>query len=142
MADSDPGSNAMISQFGDVGELDRLVHEPARLTLLTALTSCRAAEFVFLMQLLGLSGGNLSQHLTRLESAGLIQIDKGFARNRPQTMVRITERGRRALERHWLQLEKLRSMVVEPPNTRELSATEQATPETPFLGPRLVEEPS
>lgn len=94
--------------FEELAGLDRLVHEPARLAILTALAAGQGADFLFLLRITGLSKGNLSSHLLKLEDAGLVQIDKGFIGKKPCTFVRITETGRAAVERHWRQLERLR----------------------------------
>ena len=76
---------------------EKLVHEPARLASLTALSACESADFVFLQRLTGLQPGNLSQHLAKLEEAGLVTLTKAFAGNYRQTTVRITEAGRKAV---------------------------------------------
>jgi DNA-binding MarR family transcriptional regulator len=92
-----------------ISDLDRLVHEPARLAILTVLSSCEGADFTFLQRTTGLTNGNLSAHLTKLETAGLVAITKQFVGKRPQTMVSLTPSGRDQIRRHWQQLEKLRS---------------------------------
>lgn len=94
--------------FEELAELDRLVHEPARLAVLTALTACRSADFLYLQRLTGLSKGNLSSHLAKLESAGLVRIDKAFVGKIPVTRLSLTKLGRSAIERHWQQLKDLR----------------------------------
>ena len=99
----------MSSVFEELAHLDRLVHEPARLAILTALASCQESDFLFLRRLTGLSAGNLSAHLSRLEEAGLVMIVKKIVAKRTNTRVSITEEGRRAIEEHWKRLEDLRS---------------------------------
>lgn len=94
--------------FERLSTLDRLVHEPARLAVLTALSVCRRADFMYLLRLTGLSRGNLSTHLSKLEAGGLVSLDKRFVGRRPNTRVSLTRRGRRAIERHWQRLEELR----------------------------------
>ena len=94
--------------FEDVAGTDRLVHEPARLVVLTALSACDSADFVFLQRLTGLQAGNLSQHLAKLEQGGLVTVTKGFAGKYPQTMVAITAEGQRAVDDHWSKLDTLR----------------------------------
>jgi DNA-binding MarR family transcriptional regulator len=89
--------------------LDRLIHEPGRLAILTVLSSVRNADFVFLQRTTGLTKGNLSSHLTRLEEAGLVEIVKRFARKKPNTNVALTALGRQRTARHWEQLDRLRS---------------------------------
>jgi DNA-binding MarR family transcriptional regulator len=102
--------------------LDRLLHEPARLAILTALSACRSCDFVYLQSLTAISKGNLSNHLQRLEHAGLVDIVKGYRGRVPQTVVTLTADGRTAIERHWNQLEALRfqaSTFRPAPQTQE-----------------------
>lgn len=98
----------MSGVFEEMAGLDRLVHEPARLAILTALSACKRADFVFLQRITGLTVGNLSSHLSKLEEAGLVQVEKQFVGKRPNTLVQVTEAGRAAVDRHWQQLEALR----------------------------------
>lgn len=99
-----------MSLLDDPSDLDRLVHEPGRLVVLTILSSVREGDFVFLQRMTGLSKGNLSSHLSKLEAAGLVRIEKRFLAKRPNTNVTITRAGRKAVTRHWDQLEQLRSL--------------------------------
>ena len=62
----------MKPPFKSLAELDRTIHDPSRLAILTALSSCRSADFLYLQRLTGLSKGNLSSHLAKLEDAGLV----------------------------------------------------------------------
>jgi DNA-binding MarR family transcriptional regulator len=98
----------MASPFEDLAGLDRLIHDPARLALLTALSACKSADFLFLQRLTGLTAGNLSSHLAKLEEGGLVQVEKQFVGKKPNTLMQLTDRGRAAIERHWKQLESLR----------------------------------
>lgn len=94
-----------------MSSLDRVLHEPARLAILTALSACRSCDFVYLQSLTAISKGNLSNHLQRLEQGGLVQIAKTYRGRKPQTVIALTARGRDAIERHWVQLESLRSQA-------------------------------
>lgn len=98
----------MTTPFEELAGLDRLIHEPARLSILTALAACKSADYLFLQRLTGLTGGNLSSHILKLEESGLIQIEKRFVEKKPHTQVQITDIGRNAIEEHWKQLENLR----------------------------------
>lgn len=98
----------MSNPFEELAMLDRLVHDPARLSILSALAACKSADFLFLQRLTALTGGNLSGHLARLEEAGLVQIQKRFVDKRPNTQILLTSKGRTTVERHWKQLETLR----------------------------------
>jgi DNA-binding MarR family transcriptional regulator len=102
----------MSAPFEDLAELDRLVHEPARLAILTALSVARSADFLYLQRLTGLTKGNLSSHLAKLESGRLVEIEKEFLGKTPHTSVSLTRTGRAAIERHWQQLEELRKRVA------------------------------
>lgn len=77
--------------------LDETVHQRHRLGILTITAEAQRAEFGYLREALGLTPGNLSKHLTVLEQAGLVAVDKGYAGRRPRTWVRITSQGRAAL---------------------------------------------
>lgn len=98
----------MPTPFEELAGLDRLIHEPARLSILTALASCESTDYLFLQQLTGLTGGNLSSHLSKLEEGGLIIVEKQFVHKRPNTQIKISDEGRIAIEKHWKQLETLR----------------------------------
>ena len=75
--------------------LDRVIHEKARLSVLTSLVAHpKGLVFGELKRLCGLTDGNLSRHLSVLEEAGLLEIRKGYDRNRPQTLCRVTPAGR------------------------------------------------
>jgi DNA-binding MarR family transcriptional regulator len=77
--------------------IDERVHQRHRLGILTITAEAQRAEFGYLRDALGLTAGNLSKHLTVLEEAGMIQVEKGYAGRRPRTWVRITRPGRAAL---------------------------------------------
>src|SRR5260370_8270873 len=87
----------MSVRFLDLRDIDRLIHEPARLAVLSVLALVRSADFTYLQAATGLSSGNLSLHLGKLEEAGLITIEKKFVGNRPQTTLRLTKEAKTAL---------------------------------------------
>ena len=78
-------------------ELNRLLHEPARLRTLVQLAAVNKADFTWLLGQTGLSRGNLSVQMTKLADAGMVTIDKRFHNNRPQTLFALTASGRQAL---------------------------------------------
>jgi DNA-binding transcriptional ArsR family regulator len=78
--------------------LDRLIHEPARLVLISHLAVVDEADFVFLARQTGLSAGNISSHMTRLEEAGYVSIEKSFVGKRPRTTYSLTALGRAAFD--------------------------------------------
>ena len=90
-------------------EIDRVVHEPARLAILTVLSSCEGADFLFLERATKLSRGNLSVQLTRLEDAEVIEIEKKIEHKRTLTTAKLTDRGRRALNAYWESMNALRT---------------------------------
>jgi DNA-binding transcriptional ArsR family regulator len=81
-------------------DLDRVIHEPARLAILTVLAAAEEVEFTFLEDALGLTRGNLSSHASRLEKAGYLEVLKAFRQRVPVTSYRITKAGRDSLERY------------------------------------------
>jgi DNA-binding MarR family transcriptional regulator len=99
----------------DAPLLDRLLHEPARLAIMTVLSSVNAADFVFLARTTGLTNGNLSSHLTKLQDAGLITIHKRFVRKKPNTNVELTPDGRSRVAAHWSQLDRLKNLSKTAP---------------------------
>ncbi|MEQ8676208.1 MAG: transcriptional regulator [Aggregatilineales bacterium] len=103
----------MTTPFEDLAGLDKLIHEPARLAIMTALSSADHAEFLFLQSLTGLTKGNLSAHLSKLEDAGFIQIDKHFEGKKPVTQVGLTDKGKLAISEHWKRLNNLRSQAAQ-----------------------------
>jgi DNA-binding transcriptional ArsR family regulator len=94
-----------------VADLNRVIHEPARLAILTVLSACESADFIFLRTATGLSAGNLSVQITRLEEAGLVTVAKVIERKRTQTTVRLTAGGKGELAQYWQAMERLRSQV-------------------------------
>jgi DNA-binding transcriptional ArsR family regulator len=99
---------------GMLPEIDRQVHEPARLAILTVLSACERADFLFLERATGLSRGNLSVQLTRLEEAGLIEIEKIIVRKKTVTTAALLARGRGALDAYWQSMEELRARATAP----------------------------
>ena len=100
---------AMSERSGEL-ILDRLIHEPGRLAILTVLSSVNDADFVFLQRTTGLTKGNLSSHLAKLEEAGLVEIEKRFVHRKPNTNIALTTVGRQRIAHHWDQLERLKSL--------------------------------
>jgi len=80
----------------NLADIDRVVHEPARLLILAYLYVVESADFLFLERQTGLTRGNLSSHLSKLEDAGYVKIKKEFVEKIPRTLLRLTEKGRKA----------------------------------------------
>ncbi len=94
--------------------LDRTIHEPARLRILTILSGLDMADFSFLLTTLGLTKGNLSSHMDKLEKSGFVTVNKSFNGRIPHTEFRITEDGRNSLARYWGEIDAIRSLNVNP----------------------------
>jgi len=88
-------------------EIDRIIHEPARLLLVAHLYVIESADYVFLMQSTGLTWGNLSSHLSKLEEAGYVALEKDFVDRKPHTMVTLTDAGRAAFDAYRRQMKQL-----------------------------------
>ena len=87
--------------------IDRIIHEPARLLITAHLYVVESADYVFLMQNTGLTWGNLSSHLSKLEDAGYVEITKEFVQKKPHTMVQLTDPGREAFDAYRRQMKSL-----------------------------------
>lgn len=79
-----------------IAGLDRVIHEPARLMIVSVLSVVQSADFLFLARQTGLTRGNLSAHLGKLEAAGYVEIRKEFVERMPRTLLRLTPKGREA----------------------------------------------
>lgn len=94
----------MAEDLRSVTELDRLIHEPARLLIVTILSTVVSADFLFLQRETGLTKGNLSAHLSKLEEAGYVQIEKTFKGKLPLTVCKLTAAGKKAFGQYRQQL--------------------------------------
>ena len=83
-----------------MNDVDRIIHEPARLMIVALLSGAKEADFLFLLRETGLTKGNLSNHLAKLEGAEYVEIEKTFRGKIPLTVVRLTASGRAALQRY------------------------------------------
>jgi DNA-binding MarR family transcriptional regulator len=92
-----PHTDAKFQQLADI---DQVIHAPARLMVLTYLYVVESADYVFLMRQTGLTWGNLSTHLTKLEDAGYISIEKEFKGKKPHTIIHLTDQGRAAFREY------------------------------------------
>lgn len=91
-------NRGQFESLRDLAEIDRVVHEPARLMILMYLYSIEKADFVFLLNATELTWGNLSSHVSKLEETGYVDVEKGFVGKKPRTMVQITYAGRQAVD--------------------------------------------
>ena len=93
-------------------ELDRLIHEPARLLIVTILSTVESADFLFLQRETDLTKGNLSAHLSKLEEAGYVNIEKTFKGKLPLTVCKLTESGQEAFKTYRLQMQNFISRTA------------------------------
>ena len=98
----------MDKDLQTIADLDRAIHSPARLMILAYLAAVDSADFIFLMNQVGLTRGNLSSHLNTLEEAGYISIQKDFVDKVPRTLIRLTSEGRDAIHNY---REQMRSII-------------------------------
>jgi len=80
--------------------IDKIIHEPARLMLMAYLYVIESADFLFLERQTGLTRGNLSSHMTKLEGAGYVEVQKEFVDKIPRTLFRLTDDGRKAFQEY------------------------------------------
>jgi DNA-binding MarR family transcriptional regulator len=93
-------TKAVGEELQSIGDVDRLIHEPARFMILALLYVVESADFTFLMNQTGLTWGNLSSHLSKLEEAGYVEIQKEFKGKKPHTMLHLTDEGRAAFREY------------------------------------------
>ena len=95
-----------MTDFKQMLETDRLIHEPARLIIMALLYGVENGDFTFLLRETALTRGNLSFHLAKLEEAGYVAIDKTYNGKRPYTLCSLTEDGRTAFNTYRQQLQE------------------------------------
>ncbi|MBN2148320.1 MAG: transcriptional regulator [Anaerolineales bacterium] len=88
----------MSAKIRSLTEIDRLIHEPSRAVIVAILYAVDSADFLYLQRETGLTKGNLSVHLTRLEEAGYVGIEKTYRGKIPLTLCSLTDKGRKAFE--------------------------------------------
>jgi DNA-binding transcriptional ArsR family regulator len=98
----------MSNDLRSLSDVDRLIHEPSRSIILAILSAVESADFLYLKRETGLTKGNLSVHLSKLEEAGYISIEKTYRGKIPMTLCRMTEAGRKAFKSY---REQLKSFV-------------------------------
>ena len=90
----------MNQQLEAIAGLDRVIHEPGRLMIVALLAAVKECDFLYLSHETGMNKGNLSSHLSRLEAAGYVHIEKTYRGKVPQTLLRLTQAGRAAFDRY------------------------------------------
>jgi DNA-binding MarR family transcriptional regulator len=101
---TDPHSDPELHPLADI---DQVIHAPARLMVLTYLYVVESADYVFLIRLTGLTWGNLSTHLSKLEEAGYVAINKEFRGKKPHTTISLTKQGRTAFREYKKSLQQV-----------------------------------
>jgi DNA-binding MarR family transcriptional regulator len=89
-------------------EIDKIIHEPARLRIMMILAGVEQADFSFLVTTLGLTRGNLNRHMEKLESAGYLKVKRSFKGKIRNTTYQLTQKGSKALAQHWENLDAIR----------------------------------
>lgn len=103
----------MSDDLRRVTELDRLIHEPSRLLIVTILSTVESADFLFLQRETGLTKGNLSAHLSKLENAGYVKIQKTFKGKLPLTVCKLTAAGIKAITQYRQQLQSFMDLTTQ-----------------------------
>jgi DNA-binding transcriptional ArsR family regulator len=91
-------------------EIDKIIHEPARLRIMMILDGVEQADFNFLLTTLNLTRGNLSRHIEKLESAGYLEVKKTFKNKMPNTCYKITQKGSKSLAGYWKDIDAVRKL--------------------------------
>jgi len=121
----------MTPDLQALATLDRTIHEPARLMIMTVLYGTGEADFLYLQRECGFTQGNLSSHLAKLEAAGYVLIEKMFKGKYPLTVCSLTTKGRAAFEEY---VKKIRA--VQPPEPSSAGRFSEAPPFRRTLAPR------
>jgi len=92
--------------------IDRLLHEPARLMIATILFPLEQSDFLYLLRESGLTKGNLSAHLIKLEEAGYVEIEKVFRGKVPMTLIKLSPLGRSAFTEYRIKLKEIMQQIA------------------------------
>ena len=96
----------MNPQIRTIAALDRVIHEPGRLMLAALLFAVEQADFLYLQHETGMNKGTLSSHISKLEEAGYVEVEKTYRGKVPQTLLRLTRSGRKAFDEYRRKLKK------------------------------------
>jgi DNA-binding transcriptional ArsR family regulator len=103
----------MSDDFASLTDFDRILHSPARLTIVAILSAVEEADFLYLLNESGLTKGNLSTHLSKLEESGYIEVEKTYRGKIPLTLCRLTKAGRQAFTNYRKQLKRFVDLTSE-----------------------------
>lgn len=104
----------MTNDPAKLKKINRLIHEPTRLTIMMQLYVVESADFLFLLNQLQMTPGNLSSHLSKLEEAGYVDIVKEFIERKPHTALQLTKKGREAFKEY---KKNLKQVFIDLPKT-------------------------
>lgn len=90
-----------------IEEIDKVIHEPARMKIMANLYFVKSMDAIFLLRLTGLTWGNLATHTKKLEAEGYIEVKKEFIKRKPHTMFRLTKRGINAFEEYRINMKNI-----------------------------------
>ena len=90
----------MNQRIREISELDRVIHEPGRLMIIALLSAVEKADFLYLLHETGMNKGTLSSHISRLEEAGYLDVEKTYRGKVPLTVLHLTDAGRAAFEQY------------------------------------------
>ncbi|NJO81478.1 MAG: transcriptional regulator [Blastochloris sp.] len=93
--------------------IDRIVHEPVRLVVMVILFSVESADFLYLLRATGQTKGNISSHMTKLEMAGYVEVEKKFRGKVPMTLYTLTDEGHQALQKYLHEFQRLAQDIVQ-----------------------------
>lgn len=93
-------SKTSDDELNAIQNIDKIIHEPARLLLMAHLFVVESADFLFLQRQTGLTWGNISSHLRKLENAGYVAVEKEFIDKKPHTTLKLTDKGRKAFKEY------------------------------------------
>lgn len=102
-----PAKKKEAQELQRIVDIDRVVHEPARLLILSYLYVVENADFLFLLRQTNLTKGNLSSHLIKLEKAGYVKVEKKFAGKIPRTLLSLTKEGRKAFHEYSQRMKRI-----------------------------------
>lgn len=101
----------MANDLRSLVDVDRLIHEPARLMIVTILSAVESADFLYLQRETNLTKGNLSSHLSKLEEAGYVEIEKTYQGKTPLTICHLTRQGHQAFDTYRRQIRNLMDSI-------------------------------
>ncbi len=103
----------MSNSESNIQDVDRLIHEPSRLTIMAQLYVVQSADFLFLQRQIQMTPGNLSAHLRKLEDAGYVEVTKEFIERKPHTALALTKKGRDAFKQYRKDIRKIAERLPE-----------------------------